>query len=508
MSADMPDSRAARDDRPEHTRRKISAGTISGGALVASTIVTAVLHYKQVFLYLPRETAGVWLLFWSFGSYLAFFDLGIGPTLSREIAFLSGMPVQERLRSVADLFASCLRLYVIIAACLLLAATVAGWLFLPRLKLSAPSDPVLLASWSLFAAGSCINLLGNISYAVLTGEGQVAAERITRAVTMLIWLAISAATLMTGHGLLGLSAAWFCHACASRLIAVGAVRVFVPDLRLRSGSWDTGAARRLARPSTQWALTQLGALLILQTDNVVIAWNLGAAAIPTYEATAKVVTAVGTIALLRTNASVPYYSRAASASDIPALRHLLDANVRHALLVMAAAMGFMASFGQDVFQVWLGAGNFVGYPLLFVMLVMMTLETHHVSHANLVMATGRIPFVRPAFIAGVLNLAISLALVRWLGALGVALGTMIAQIATNNWYAPYLTLRQLEVPIARYLRGVLPFFFLFAAGFALAQAALSALLGERSSMLRLAAGMIIGTVLYVAAARRKIEPSF
>src|SRR5438874_1977754 len=95
-------------DAAHAVRRRISAGTIGGGLLVATTIVTAIIHYKLVIGQLPRELAGVWLLFWSFGSYLAFFDLGIGPTLSREIAFLAAD--DRRLPTIADLAATCLRI--------------------------------------------------------------------------------------------------------------------------------------------------------------------------------------------------------------------------------------------------------------------------------------------------------------------------------------------------------------------------------------------------------------
>lgn len=481
---------------------KINAGTATGGVLVAVTILTAIVHYKQVLGYLPREVAGVWLLFWSFGSYLAFFDLGMSPTLSREIAFLSAAPGHtSNPHASNDLIATCLRIYLTVAAIVLGAALLAGALFLPTLTLASLPIRDALVAWALFATGACVNLVGNISYAMLTGSGQVATERLTRAATMVIWLGLSASALVFGYGLIGLAAAWLAHACISRMMAAGAARALVPHLRLRGGAWQAATARRLARPSGQWALTQFGALMILQTDNLLIAWNLGPAAIPSYEAAAKVVMAMGTIALLRTNASTPYYSRAAVTGDKGALRDVLYRNVRQGLLVMAAATAFLGFFGPDLFKLWLGPGNFVGYPVLLALLAMMTLETHHVSHATLTMATGSIPFVRPALTAGVLNLVFSYALLQWLGLLGVALGTLLAQIATNNWFAPYVTLKIVSVRPWDYLRAIVPRYAATLLCFVAVQGVTAWSCKGQESWLRVLAGGGAAVILYWLAAR-------
>ena len=470
--------------------------------MVAVTICTAIIHYKQVLGYLPREVAGLWLLFWGFGSYLAFFDLGMGPTLSREISFLARETDNTvRQKAVVDLVATCFRIYVVIAVAVFLSALLLGLVFLKTLKFAelTPRDATL--AWSLFSAGACINLIGNISYAVLTGEGHVAVERLTRAISMLLWLGLSALALVTGYGLIGLASAWLMHACISRLVAVATAKYFVENLKLLDGRWSSGTARRLARPSAQWALTQLGALMILQTDNALIAWNLGTAAIPSYEAAAKVVTAMGTIALLRTNASTPYYSRAAVAGDTALLRKLLFENVRQGLLVMATAITFLAFFAPIIFTLWLGPGNFVGYPILFIFLAMMTLEIHHVSHATLTMATGSIPFVRSALIAGVLNLGFSYTLLQWLGLPGVALGTLLAQIATNNWYAPYVTLKTVDIRVSSYLLQIGPRFAVLLLAFGAIQGLTWLAVRNHDARLQLSAGIISAIFLYCFSAK-------
>ena len=86
---------------------------------------------------------------------------------------------------------------------------------------------------------------------------------------------------------------------------------------------------------------------------------------------------------------------------------------------------------------------------------MLLLETHHRVHATVIMARGELVFHWIALTAGLLNLVISLILMRFWGLLGVALGTMLAQMLTNNWFVPYYSARSLGFSVPRYLKRVL-----------------------------------------------------
>jgi hypothetical protein len=85
----------------------------------------------------------------------------------------------------------------------------------------------------------------------------------------------------------------------------------------------------------------------------------------------------------------------------------------------------------------------------------MLLEGHHSAMATATMATGDIPFVAPALIAGVLNIVASVLLARQYGLLGVALGTLCAQVVTNNWYVPFYTMRLFHISFSEHFATVL-----------------------------------------------------
>jgi O-antigen/teichoic acid export membrane protein len=198
----------------------------------------------------------------------------------------------------------------------------------------------------------------------------------------------------------------------------------------------------------------LGALLLLQTDKIIIATMLGPGAIPQYEAVTKIAFSLMAFSLLIVNTTTPFLSKAHAAGDALQVRTILLRNVRVSTATIAFFGSFVAVFGKGVIDIWLGPGNFAGFPVLWTLLVMVFLEVHHSALAAGTMATGRLDFVWIAIAAGVLNVFIALMLIRPLGLWGVALGAMIAQMLTNNWYAPALTLRHFSLSGKTYARTV------------------------------------------------------
>ena len=54
-----------------------------------------------------------------------------------------------------------------------------------------------------------------------------------------------------------------------------------------------------------------------------------------------------------------------------------------------------------------------------------------------------------------MNILLSVLLARRFGLLGVVLGTMLAQIATNHWYVPWYTMRLFGINAKQHMRRVL-----------------------------------------------------
>jgi hypothetical protein len=167
---------------------------------------------------LSTDIAGIWFLFLSIGTYITFFDLGLSPTISREISFITGRPEAsetENRQNIADLVATCQRIFQIIATAVFLLGFSLGGLFL--WNSSSVDMQGMGIAWLIFSLGASLNLLGGAAFAALYGMGDVATERLIRAATQLIGLLLTVLFLYLGLGIIGLSSAWIVQNLIARI---------------------------------------------------------------------------------------------------------------------------------------------------------------------------------------------------------------------------------------------------------------------------------------------------
>jgi O-antigen/teichoic acid export membrane protein len=436
--------------------RKIVNGILSGGGLTAVSALSSLLLLRLVFQHLPADLVGVWLLFITLGGYSLLLDLGTGPTLAREISFVLGNTAlggEERRRALANIVVTCVTIFMVLMLLVVVLAVGVGLWFIPTLV--APEQRAMVGlAWWIFSAGAALNLFGGAGFSILYGLGEVAAERVCRMASLLVGFTLSAGLLLTGHGLVGLSIGWLLQGMVARIIAVCYIRRHHGGL-LSGGRASAELVRRIAGPSLRWATTSLGGVLILQTGTLMVSLRIGTSAVGPYEAVSKIFNLLMTLALLIVTSSSPFLSRAHAGRDDNAFKSLLFASVKYSVAVMAVLGGLLAFYTEPVIGLWLGKGVFAGQAVVWPLLIMLILEVHHVALATGSMASGRRFFVTAALLAGAINLGLAYVLAPLLGLWGVALAVFLAQILTNNWYVPYVTLNDLHVSWRRYSREVI-----------------------------------------------------
>jgi Na+-driven multidrug efflux pump len=201
----------------------------------------------------------------------------------------------------------------------------------------------------------------------------------------------------------------------------------------------------LASPSLKLAAIQLGAILILQSANPLIAVTLGAEAIPPYEAVSRIAATMMTLALLIVNSSAPHLSMAYAAGEFGKFTRLLVRNLRLGLGLMVVLCTFVAVNGDRSFRLarssdvrWLrrsvGASvhGIAGSTSCYF---------RDCGHGR----RGRLYSAGPPWLSGILNIVFAVILAGRLGLLGIALAIAIGQVLTNNWYAPYFAIRFFKI---------------------------------------------------------------
>ncbi len=395
---------------------------------------------------------GVFLLASSVSVYLTLFDFGVSPTVTKYAAEHKARGESGELgRLVSNAVAYYTAMGIVVAALLLLFSQYGIWIFklgpvdaaLARL-LFVISAAVALLAWPLSVGTSLLAGLQRYDLSARVGSWMVLGNVIVTAAV--VYAREGPAVLLAALG--AVSVAGAAAACALAYRELGAVRLSSRLVNRKTLGVIFGFS---------WVLFVIGIATLAgdqQTDRLVLGVFSGAAAVGIYEAVAKLNGLVALLAGLPTAALMPAASQLDAEAKLDTLRELYLRGTKYtAAFVLPITVGLIV-LARPLLLSWLGprfaANSISAQVFLLVWLVFPNLAVAF----TIFVGTGRLRFLL-AFtsVHAVLNLVLSVLLVRPLGVLGVVLGTVITEFVmfpVGMWY----TLKVVEVGPAEYARRV------------------------------------------------------
>lgn len=414
------------------------------GALFSSlgTVVSSVINVILIGIAvraLPKEMSGVYFLCLNFSAFILLADIGLSPTLSREIAFsLGNLDAVKGQKRIKVLLRTAIHLLFVATLISFFAALLIGWFYFSQTVSDEYQSQVMFA-WTIFALGSALNLFSLSGFAGLYGLGFVPIERTGRIIGQLIGLLLSIVAVYLGLGLLGLCFAWLGQGLAMCIIGWSLLIRKQPTIIIGKVDFDNSLSKEILAKSSRWGLTSLGGFLIFNATNFMIGYYLSAKAVSDFSLIVRMAQPIQSIGLAMTVSAIPHISREYAAGNSPEVTRILIRNLQIGMMIVTIPLFLIGIFAPKILQIWVGEGHFAGYEVLIPYLVMIVLDTHHVIHASAVMATGDLPFAPWAIGSGILTIIFGVLFIPNFGLLGASLSLMIAQLLTNNWYVPYFS---------------------------------------------------------------------
>jgi O-antigen/teichoic acid export membrane protein len=393
---------------------------------------------------LSPEELGYWYLFGGIGAFLLKIEFGMTPCISREFAFQLAKEADDRQpKGTASFIYSVEKIYRQLAlAVIIVVFLVAAYLFFYG---SSALDPAqLLATWCLFGISAAVSVWGNTWIGLLYGMDKVALVNRNLTWSGAINVVITLLCLYQGLGLMSLSLGMLGGVVVGRAACWLAFRqnncwkeAGVSDVRywlthIWPAVWRTG-------------FIDIGASLIYFSNILLASTFLSMSVAATYGLTFQILQ-LGMFACgVPLAVSIPRLNRLFAQRRIDEAWKTFLPKHLFGLLLYVSFIVFIGSIGQD-------ALNFIGSrtPLLdgwlFILLgVIMVLEFNHGYFASLLMASGRIPFVIAALGSGVAIAVIGWFMVQAYGLIGLILSVGLVQLAFNNWWVPWKTIKELRI---------------------------------------------------------------
>lgn len=193
-------------------------------------------------------------------------------------------------------------------------------------------------------------------------------------------------------------------------------------------TWE--ALRKLTSLGGMFFVIQIAGLILFQTDNLIIAHYLGAAAVTPYSVTWRLFAYTAIFQILATPAYWPAYAEAFSRGDRSWVRRSFRWNLTLTIASTLCLTLPLVAFGRWIIQKWAGAPAVPPTALLFAMGFWSLIYGIGCSQSCILASSSRLGGqVIYSASAAVLNLVVSILLVQRIGVTGAILGTIVAYLA-------------------------------------------------------------------------------
>ncbi len=392
---------------------------------------------------------GIWVLIFSITGYYGIFDLGIRSSIIRHVSKYTATNETDQLARHVN---TSLATYTGIGVVSMLATVILSFSVDHLFKIPPPMQTQ--ARWLLLMVGTSVSLgfpLG-VSGGILEGLQCYYLLNWTAVAMSLVRAGLIVFFLNRGYGLLTIAVITLVLP-----IIVAVVRAIIVSrlLPLPYGLKyvDREAFRHMAHFGGATMLVIVAARLRFQTDEMVIGSLLSAAAITYFSIAARIMDYAFQGVITLAQVFVPMSSQSEAVGNLGRVRKIYVAGNRACALTAFPITAMVLILGKSVIEVWVGRKYVpLTYPVLVVLAIPMTLLMMQAASSRILMGMGRHrQLAIVAFIEGVGNLILSIALVRPLGIVGNALGTAIPLTLTMLYFTPRHMRKQLGVPVWTFL---------------------------------------------------------
>lgn len=430
-------------------RNALGIYAVYGASIVSGLVVTPITLHA-----LEDEAFGIWSFIGALTIYLALLDFGVGPSVVRFTAEARGRRAPEdtnRLVSIA------LVLYGAVGLVTLVTGAVLAWL-VPVL-IETPDDLVtetrvaaFLVTLSLtarFPLGLAYNLLG--------GHQRFDVQNLGNFVGTVLYAVLVAILIPRGGGLVLLGALTLGVTLLRFCLPLLWLRREFPELRPRRAYVSRAGLRELASVSSSNFLVHVANKVVLSTDVVVVGIVLGPTAAALYAIPAKLFQLAFGLCSVGANLMFPAFAEHEGAGDAERQRRLLLVGLRGSMAAALLIALPLLVLPDLLIEAWIRRDGYgESSPVLVLLAVVVLVHQPIYLFTNYLIARGRQGQVARTLLASVvLNVALSVALAELVGLWGVALATLVSDVAVLLYLVPALAAPAAAVRTATFARAAL-----------------------------------------------------
>jgi O-antigen/teichoic acid export membrane protein len=381
--------------------------------------------------HLGPEAYGLWMLTASVTVHFSVLDLGYGGAITKFIAEYRARRNAQALNEIAS------TMFVVFGVLgLVVYAVAVGIAFNLGSLFKITPDQAAVGKWVLLIIGAnvAVNFPFSVYGAVVSGFQRYDANSLVALCSGVLVALVNVAVLWTGYGLLTLVAC----TTAVRILTyfayrMNAYRIF-PPLQVHPSLFRRTRLREATGFSVYSSIIDWANKLNYQLDEIVIGAFMGSAPIAIWAVADRIASTTQRLTNQLNGVLFPMIVDSDTTHRTERLQKVLLEGTRLSLAMVVPITVAVVVLAQPLVRAWVGSKMLGAAPVMQILAITVAIRVGNATATTLLKGAGRVRYLALANIsAGVVNVILSVLLVKPLGLIGVALGTLIP-IALVSWF--------------------------------------------------------------------------
>jgi O-antigen/teichoic acid export membrane protein len=397
--------------------------------------------------HLGKAAYGLWVLTASVTTYFSVLDLGYSGALVKFVAQYRARRDDRALNEIlSTTFVVFATVGVVAYAVAVVVAVFLGDFFQLTPEQVRVGRYVLLITSVGVATGIACSVFGG----VINGFQRYDLNNFVGTVSSVVTAAVNVAVLAAGFGLVELVAATTCVRLVTYLVyRANAYRVF-PDLRIRIASFRRERLREVTTFSVYILLIDWANKLNYSVDAIVIGAFLSTSAVAVWTVGQRLAEVTQRLTNQLNEVLFPTVVDHDSGARLDRLQAIFIQGTRLSLATVIPLSGGTILMADQLVHAWVGPGFSGSVIVLQLLALTVIVRVGNATAAMLLKAAGNHRLVAFTNVAtAIVNLGLSIAIVKPLGLSGVAIGTLVPVCIASTVILFPAGCRRVQLPVAR-----------------------------------------------------------
>jgi len=429
---------------PRPQRSRLARNILSNWTCYVFSMAVNFFVAPFVVRHLGNEQYGVWTIVLSLTGYLGLLDLGVRGAVTRYTARYHAQADHTRTNETTSAAMATFLLTSLIA---LVTSVVLAVFVIQRLKMPAHSLFAARVVLLITGVNICVSLVNGVYGGVLVGlqrfdltNGIEIVNSAARAITIVL-------ALHYGRGIIALAFIQLFFTTTRFVANYRSAHSYYPQLRVRPLQTDRINLKSVFSFSLFTFLMQVSASLIYASDNIVIGAYLPVVAVTFYAIGGNLVEYARAMVAGISQAITPLASSLQARNDVAGLQKLiLRSSQLGSMVAVPIALTFILRGGHFI-GLWMGPqyADLSG-KVLAVLAGTMLFGAANTPTGGIMLGLGKHkPIVPALLLEGICNLSLSIVLLKRMGVLGVAVGTLIPSFMSSLVFWPWYVRRTMKI---------------------------------------------------------------